>query len=250
MKSLFQVFPDMSKTVVITGASGGIGSAAATLFLEKGYNVVLGYNSNPESAEEIAEKYDNAIACKCDVRFKEETDCLIETAVEKFGSVDVLVNNAGVAQQKLFTDITKEDYDLIFDVNMRGTFNCCQSALKYMINQKSGSIVNISSMWGISGGSCEVHYSASKSAVIGLTKALAKEVGLSGVRVNCIAPGMIDTKMNAEYGEDVFDEIRDETPLNRIGKPEDVAQAILYLSDEVSSFVTGQVLSVDGGLII
>ena len=162
----------------------------------------------------------------------------------------MLVNNAGVALQKLFVDVNENEYNEIFDTNVKGTINCSQSALKYMINQKSGSIVNISSMWGISGASCEVHYSASKAAIIGLTKALAKEMGLSGIRVNCVAPGMIDTKMNASFSQDVFDQIKEETPLNKIGRPEDVAKAVLYFAGDDSSFVTGQVLCVDGGYVL
>ncbi len=242
------------KTAVVTGASGGIGSKISVCLAEKGYNVVLCYNSSEKSALETVSKIEkngyNAIAVKCNVKNKNETDSLMKTVFEKFGSVDVLVNNAGVALQKLFVDVNENEYDEIFDTNVKGTINCSQSALKYMINQKSGSIVNISSMWGISGASCEVHYSASKAAIIGLTKALAKEMGLSGIRVNCVAPGMIDTKMNASFSQDVFDQIKEETPLNKIGRPEDVAKAVLYFAGDDSSFVTGQVLCVDGGYVL
>ena len=239
---------------VVTGASGGIGKAIALALSEKGFNVVLGYNSSENEIVkilgEINARGSNAIAVKCDVREKSQTDSLIEKAIDAFGKVDILVNNAGVAQQKLFTDITKDDYDRMFDVNVRGTFNCCQSVLRDMINRKSGCIVNVSSMWGITGASCEVHYSASKAAVIGLTKALAKEVGLSGIRVNCIAPGMIDTKMNSSLSKDDVEAIRQETPLDRIGKPSDVAGVVCFLASDEASFITGQVLSVDGGLVI
>ena len=242
------------KTAVVTGASGGIGSKISVCLAEKGYNVVLCYNSSEKSALETVSKIEkngyNAIAVKCNVKNKNETDSLMKTVFEKFGSVDVLVNNAGVALQKLFVDVNENEYNEIFDTNVKGTINCSQSALKYMINQKSGSIVNISSMWGISGASCEVHYSASKAAIIGLTKALAKEMGLSGIRVNCVAPGMIDTKMNASFSQDVFDQIKEETPLNKIGRPEDVAKAVLYFAGDDSSFVTGQVICVDGGYVL
>ncbi|MBQ6624292.1 MAG: SDR family oxidoreductase [Clostridia bacterium] len=242
------------KTAVVTGASGGIGSKISVCLAEKGYNVVLCYNSSEKSALETVSEIEkngyNAIAVKCNVKNKNETDSLMKTVFEKFGSVDVLVNNAGVALQKLFVDVNENEYNEIFDTNVKGTINCSQSALKYMINQKSGSIVNISSMWGISGASCEVHYSASKAAIIGLTKALAKEMGLSGIRVNCVAPGMIDTKMNASFSQDVFDQIKEETPLNKIGRPEDVAKAVLYFAGDDSSFVTGQVLCVDGGYVL
>lgn len=244
----------MMKTAVVTGASGGIGSRISLCLAKKGYNVVLCYNTSEKTAletvAEIEKNGNNAIALRCDVRNKNETDALMKTVFDKYGRIDVLVNNAGVSLQKLFVDVSEKEYDEIFDTNVRGTINCSQSALKYMINQKSGSIVNISSMWGVSGASCEAHYSASKAAIIGLTKALAKEMGLSNIRVNCVAPGMIDTKMNAAFSQDVFDSIKEETPLNKIGKPEDVAKAVSYFVSDDSSFVTGQVLCVDGGYLL
>lgn len=244
----------MMKTAVVTGASGGIGSRISLCLAEKGYNVVLCYNTSEKTAletvAEIEKNGNNAIALRCDVRNKNETDALMKTVFDKYGRIDVLVNNAGVSLQKLFVDVSEKEYDEIFDTNVRGTINCSQSALKYMINQKSGSIVNISSMWGVNGASCEAHYSASKAAIIGLTKALAKEMGLSNIRVNCVAPGMIDTKMNAAFSQDVFDSIKEETPLNKIGKPEDVAKAVSYFASDDSSFVTGQVLCVDGGYLL
>lgn len=244
----------MMKTAVVTGASGGIGSRISLCLAEKGYNVVLCYNTSEKTAletvAEIEKNGNNAIALRCDVRNKNETDALLKTVFDKYGRIDVLVNNAGVSLQKLFVDVSEKEYDEIFDTNVRGTINCSQSALKYMINQKSGSIVNISSMWGVNGASCEAHYSASKAAIIGLTKALAKEMGLSNIRVNCVAPGMIDTKMNAAFSQDVFDSIKEETPLNKIGKPEDVAKAVSYFASDDSSFVTGQVLCVDGGYLL
>lgn len=244
----------MMKTAVVTGASGGIGSRISLCLAKKGYNVVLCYNTSEKTAletvAEIEKNGNNAIALRCDVRNKNETDALMKTVFDKYGRIDVLVNNAGVSLQKLFVDVSEKEYDEIFDTNVRGTINCSQSALKYMINQKSGSIVNISSMWGVNGASCEAHYSASKAAIIGLTKALAKEMGLSNIRVNCVAPGMIDTKMNAAFSQDVFDSIKEETPLNKIGKPEDVAKAVSYFASDDSSFVTGQVLCVDGGYLL
>ena len=244
----------MMKVAVITGASGGIGSQASKLFTENGFYVVMAYNHGEQEAlnnlKEIESNGGKAIAVRCDVREKAQTDVLINSAVEVFGKIDVLVNNAGVSLQKLFTDVTEQEYDLLVDTNVKGAVNCSQSALKYMINQKSGSIINISSMWGVVGASCEVHYSASKAALIGFTKALAKEVGPSNVRVNCVAPGMIDTKMNASFSEEVFEQIKNETPLGVIGTPSDVAKALLFFASDSSSFITGQTLCVDGGLTI
>ena len=164
--------------------------------------------------------------------------------------MDVLVNNAGIAQQKLFTDITEVEWRRMFAVDIDGVFHCCQLALPYMIHVKRGSIINLSSMWGQVGASCEVHYSAAKAAVIGLTKALAQELGPSNIRVNCIAPGVIDTEMNAAHGPEVLRELAEETPLQRLGTPAEVAAVVSFLAGEDSAFVTGQVLGVNGGMIL
>lgn len=237
-------------TAVITGSARGIGAATAALFAAYGYNVVINYNTSEKEALLLKEKLGKkAIAIQADVSKPEEAKRLIDTAVRHFGSVDVLVNNAGIAQQKLFTDITQADYDRMFDCNVRSVFNCCQCVLPLMIHNKFGRIVNVSSMWGITGASCEVHYSASKSAVVGLTKALAREVAPSGITVNCVAPGVIDTPMNACFDETTMEELRRETPVGRLGTPDDVARAILFLADEKNSFITGQVLGVDGAFI-
>lgn len=237
-------------TVVITGSARGIGAATAALFADSGYNVVINYNTSKKEALELAARLgDRCIALQADVSKSEEAEKLFKEAKARFGNVDVLVNNAGIAQQKLFTDITTADYDRMFDCNVRSVFNCCQCALPDMIHNKYGRIVNVSSMWGIVGASCEVHYSASKAAVIGLTKALAREVGPSGITVNCVAPGVIDTPMNKGFDEETMDELRNETPVGRIGTPEDVARAILFFSEEKSGFITGQVLGVDGAFI-
>ena len=238
------------RTVLITGSARGIGAATAALFADLGYNVVINYNTSEAEALSLKEKLgEKAIAVQADVSKPEEAKRLFEEAEKAFGGVDVLVNNAGIAQQKLFTDITQADYDRMFDCNVRSVFNCCQCALPHMIHNKYGRIINISSMWGVAGASCEVHYSASKAAVIGMTKALAREVGPSGITVNCIAPGVIDTPMNSGFDAQTMNELKDETPVGRIGTPEDVARAIAFFADENSSFVTGQVLGVDGGFI-
>ena len=240
-------------TVVITGSARGIGAAAAALFADIGYNVIINYNTSGAEALALCEKITagggKAIAVQADVSKMSEAKRLFDEAKKAFGTVDILVNNAGIAQQKLFTDITEADYDRMFDCNVRGVFNCCQCALPDMIHNKYGRIINISSMWGVVGASCEVHYSASKAAVIGMTKALAREVAPSGITVNCIAPGVIDTPMNKGFDEETLAALREETPVGRLGTPEDVARAIRFLADEKSSFITGQTLGIDGGFI-
>lgn len=241
------------KNVLITGSARGIGAQTAELFAAEGYNVIINYNTSENEASETCRRISlsggNSVMIRADVSKRAEAERLFAKAKEEFGPIDVLVNNAGVAQIKLFTDITEEDYDRMFDCNVRSVFNCCQLALPDMIHKKQGRIINVSSMWGITGASCEVHYSASKSAVIGLTKALAREVAPSGITVNAVAPGVIDTPMNGCFDKETMDSLRDETPVGRLGTPEDVARAILFLADEKSSFITGQTIGIDGGCI-
>ena len=241
--------------VFITGASRGIGAACALYFAQHGYDVGINYLNNDEKAEEIAQKVRatgrKAVLLKADVTNKQEIGAAISRCADELGPISVIVNNAGIAQQKLFTDITEEEWKRMFSVNVDGTYNVLSEALPDMIRKHSGSIVNISSMWGISGASCEVHYSASKSAVIGLTKALAAELAPSGIRVNCVAPGLIDTDMNGNLTDEDIQGVIDETPLGKIGTAEDVAKSVFFLaSDEFSSFTTGQILSPNGGLVI
>lgn len=243
----------MSKTVLVTGASGGIGSACARLFAAEGYKVAIHYNNGKAAADALKDEicsFGGEAVCVCaDLKDEAQVAQMLSTVERELGEVDVLVNNAGVSQQKLFTDTTREDYEQVFGVNILGVINCCRAVLPAMIRRKGGSIVNISSMWGVSGASCEVLYSASKAAVIGLTKALAKEVGPSSVTVNCVAPGVISTKMNAHLSGEDMAALCDETPLCRIGNPQEVAQAVLFLASEKAAFITGQTLSVDGGFI-
>ena len=244
----------MSKTVVITGASKGIGANMAIRFAEKGYNVVMNYNNSVQSAlilqRSLKESGYSVIAYKANVKNRLEVDLMIKEAIYRFGSIDVLINNAGISNQSLITDLSEQDWNDIIGVNLTGVFNCTQAVLLHMINQKSGKIINISSMWGEVGASCEVAYSASKAGVIGFTKALAKEVGPSGITVNCITPGLIETSMNQELTVDDISAIVESTPIGRIGSTEDVATAALFLASDESQFITGQILGVNGGLVV
>lgn len=244
----------MGRTVLITGASRGIGRAAAVTFAKNGFNVAVNYCRSEYKAKALADELKDygvkAAAYRADVSDKSAVTEMFRKAEAELGKISVLVNNAGIAEQALFSDITEKMWDRMFDVNVKGAYNCAQAALPSMIHEKYGRIVNVSSMWGISGASCEVHYSASKAALIGFTKALAKEVGLSGITVNCIAPGVIETDMNAAISEEVMDTLKEDTPLNRIGTPEEAAEAIFFLASDKAGFITGQVLSVDGGFIV
>lgn len=240
----------MKQTVLITGASRGIGAAAARLFAAQGYRVAICCHTQMEKAEELAASLPDAAAFTADVAKETDVVRMVDAVHSRFGEIHVLVNNAGIAMQKMFTDTTAADWNRVFDVNVTGIFYACRAVLPEMIRRKSGRIVNVSSMWGVTGASCEVAYSASKAAVIGLTKALAKEVGLSGITVNCVAPGMIDTEMNANLSAEDRAVLCDETPLARIGTAQEAAQAILFLASDRASFVTGQVLGVNGGIVI
>lgn len=242
----------MSKTVIITGASRGIGRACALKFAHEGWNVVAGYASAQAAAQSLCEEIErmggNCLSVQADVRDRAAMRRMVLLAQAHFGTADAVVCNAGIAQQKLFSEITEDDWDTMFDVNVKGMYHLLQEVLPVFVAQQSGSAVLLSSMWGQVGASCEVHYSAAKAAVIGMTRALAKEYGLSGVRVNCVAPGVIDTDMNRHLGSDVMEELREETPLGALGTPEDIAQAVYYFTN--APFVTGQVLGVNGGFII
>ena len=236
------------KTAYITGASGGIGSQAARRLCEAGCRTVLFWH-NDDSAVKLAEELGaGAYAVRTDVSDLGSVAAAFAEAERLAGGADILVNNAGIALVKLLQDCTEADFDRVIGVDLKGVFNCCKCALPHMISAKSGSIINISSMWGSVGASCEALYSAAKSGVIGLTRALAKEVGPSGITVNCIAPGVIDTPMNSGFSAKDMAALAEVTPMGRIGTPDDVASAVLYLAD--APFVTGQVLGVDGGFTL
>ncbi len=243
------------KTALITGASGGIGSALAVAFAQQGYAVVLNYNNSEEKARRLADVITEsyrvpALAVKCDVSDYTQVCNMFSVIEENFGGADVLLNNAGISEQSLFTDITAEQWRRMMGINLDSVFYCCKSALPYMISKKSGVIINISSMWGQTGASCEVHYSTAKAGIIGLTKALAKEVGPSGVRVNAIAPGVVMTDMMSSFSEEDVCQLKDETPLQKLGTPKNIADAAVFLASQKAEFITGQLLGVNGGFVI
>lgn len=238
------------KTVVVTGASRGIGRAIAKEFAKEGYNVVICYNHSAAAAQDLLNEisqFARAIAIKVDVSNQTDVQNMIDISKKTFGKIDVLVNSAGVSDTRLLIDSTKADYDAIFDVNMRGVYNTCKLVGREMLSNQSGKIINISSIWGICGGSCESVYSASKGAVVAFTKALAKEFGPNGINVNAIAPGFIQTDMTKNVTDETRLEIAENSALGRLGTPEDVAGVAVFLADEKSNFITGQVIAVDGG---
>ncbi len=244
----------MNKTVLITGSSRGIGAACARRFATSGYQVMVHYHQNEAFAQatcqSILESGGKAAIFGADIADNKQAEALVHKTEELFGGIDVLVNNAGIAMMKMFCDTSPEDWDRIFSVNMTGTANVTRAALPHMVHKKSGHIINISSIWGITGASCEVAYSASKGAIIGFTKALAKELGPSGILVNCVAPGVIETDMNANLDEETKTALIEETPLGIIGRPEDIAETVFYLAGDINHFITGQVISPNGGIVI
>ncbi len=237
------------KIAFVTGGAGGIGTAVCRRLARDGVTVAVGYHSREAQARALAEEIGGA-AVSCDVTDPKSVQKAVDNVLDKFCQLDILVCNAGVAWTGLLQDMTDEDWRRVMAADLDGVFYCCRAALPSMIRRKQGQIVTISSMWGLRGASCEVAYSAAKAGVIGLTKALAKEVGPSGVRVNCVAPGVIDTDMNQRLEPQDFAALSEDTPLGRIGTPEDVAGAVSWLCSDAAGFVTGQVLSVDGGFAI
>ena len=242
------------RVAVVTGGASGIGESVVRALCRDGFSVAINYNSSEAQAlalaSELSVNGSNVIAIKADVSSSSEVNNMMQKISEELGTPEILVNNSGIAQQKLFTDITDEDWNRMIGVNLTGVFNTCRAVLPFMIHEKKGRIVNISSMWGQVGASCEVHYSAAKAGVIGLTKALAQEVAPSGITVNCVAPGVVDTKMMASFSAEDKAALCEEIPLGRIGNAEEIAETVAFLVSDKSSYITGQVIGVNGGMVI
>ena len=245
----------MKKTVLITGASRGIGAAAAVYFAQNGFDVGINFLKEEKAAKNVLQQVTSlgrkGVLLQADVADPGQAAEMVERAASCLKGIGVLVNNAGVAKQSLFTDVTFEEWNRMFAVNVGGMFNTTASVVPLMVHEKQGAIVNVSSVWGICGASCEVHYSAAKAAVIGASKALAKELAPSNIRVNCVAPGVIETDMNSNLSPEDLECLKEETPLGKIGTALDAAKSIFFLaSDTLAPFITGQVLSPNGGFII
>lgn len=243
------------KTALITGASRGIGTACAIGLAKCSYNIVLNYNNSEEKAlnlaKILADNYAVEVLCvKADVSDKAQVDEMVKTAIDRFSTIDVLVNNAGVSLEKLFTDTTPDEWDKVISTNLTSVYNVTHAVLPTMISKHSGSIINISSMWGQVGASCEVAYSASKAGVIGLTKALAKEVAPSNIRVNCVTPGVIMTDMMSGFSDEDLALIKEEIPLGDFGTAKNVADTVSFLASDKAQYITGQVIGVNGGMVI
>lgn len=239
----------LNKIIVVTGSSRGIGAAIVKHLAKLGYTVILNYNKSEASAKnvesELKKQGYTIDVFRADVSKPMEAKNLIDFAINKYGKIDVLINNAGICQDKLFTEITDEDWKNMMDNNLNSAFYCSREAAKNMIHNKQGLIINMSSIWGLTGGSMEVHYSTTKAGLIGLTKALAKELGPSNIRVNAIAPGIIDTDMNRGYSKEDLEELKNEIPLERIGTANNIAKSVAWLIED--DYTTGEVISINGG---
>lgn len=238
-----------NKVVIVTGGSRGIGAQIVRDLAKLGYSVILNYNKSKECAKTIEDELKQqgfyVDIFRADVSKKEEAEDLVKFTLNKYGKIDVLINNAGISQSKLFTDITDEDWLNMINTNLNSAFYCTRETVKNMIHNKQGLVINISSIWGITGASCEVHYSTAKAGVIGFTKALAKELGPSNIRVNAIAPGIIDTEMNSEYSKEDVEELKKEIPLEKIGTTTSISKCVKWLIED--DYTTGEIISINGG---
>lgn len=234
--------------VLITGASRGIGRDIAIVLAKNGHKVIANYNKSEQQAIELQNENKNIEIYKADVSRREEVHKMVEVILKKYGRIDVLINNAGISENKLFTDVSDQDWTRMINTNLYSVFCVTQEVLPNMIHNKKGCIINMSSAWGVVGGSLEVIYSVSKAGLDGLTKALAKELGPSNIRVNSIAPGMINTKMNDKFNKEEIEELKEEIPLEKIGEPSDIAKCVKWLIED--TYTTGQVISINGGWII
>ena len=244
----------MRRSALVTGASRGIGRAIAAALAREGWPVCVNYLERRDAAEalvrDLRAQGRAAMALQADVADRAAVEAMVRAASEELGPVELLVNNAGISHQGLFQDLDDGDWDRLLAVNLTGPRNAIQAVLPHMLAEKRGNIVNISSIWGLRGGSCETAYACTKAAVIGLTRSLALELAPSGIRVNCVAPGCIETDMVRALGEETRAMLVEETPLGRLGTPEDIANAVAFLASEKAAFLTGQVLTADGGFIV
>lgn len=236
---------EMKKIIIITGASRGIGRKIAIELAKQGHTIIANYHQSEKEAKQLEKEYPNITAIKADVTQKKEVQALIEKVHATYGNIDVLINNAGISQIKLFTELTEQDWEQMIQMNLTSVFYTTQAVSKIMIQQKQGLILNISSIWGQEGASCEVHYATAKAGINGMTKALAKELGPSGIRVNAIAPGIINTQMNADLTPEELQQIQKEIPLETIGEPEEIAKCIKWLIED--TYTTGQIIAINGG---
>lgn len=243
-----------NKNAIVTGASRGIGASVAEQLALDGYNVVINFNHSQNEAFELKDKIErqkgSCDVFKADIGNYDEAGSLVKFCEKKFGPPTLLVNNAGISKIKLFTDITPQEWDEMMRVDLKGVFNCTQHAVRHMIRNQAGKIINISSVWGMTGASCEVHYSAAKAAIIGFTKALAKELGPSNIQVNCVCPGIVMTDMMSGFQNDELEALKEEIPLGRFGNADDIANTVSFLASEKANYMTGQIISPNGGFLI